>query len=132
MVLCDAAHRDAATGKFTLLGTFSTFRAHAFPAKLGFAIYFAITDGIGPTDIRLRLVTAESLLQDEEEVVFEIVMSGMNLESPLMVAETVSAVACTVPQPGLYHCELYAGESLLMSRRLLVMETPKVGDADND
>lgn len=124
MVLCDAAHRDAATGKFTLLGTFSTFQAHEFPAKLAFTIYFAVTDGIGPTDFRIRLVSADSILKDEEQVVFEVKMSGVNLESPLMVFESVASVECAVPQDGLYHCELYAGESLLMSRRLLVMRIP--------
>lgn len=132
MVLCDAAHRDATTGKFTLLGTFSTFSARDFPAKLKFCIYFAVTDGMGPTDITARLVNADSLLTDEEEVVFEVTMQGLDFQSPLVVFESAVQVECAVPANGLYHCELYAGQSLLMSRRLLVAAARRPTGGQND
>lgn len=134
MVLCDATHRDATTGKFTLLGTFSTFSARAFPAKLNFCIYFAITDGIGPTNVKLSLVDAKSAITDHEGAVFEVEVE-IDLESPLVVLESAITVGCTVSQPGLYHCELSARDNLLMSRRLLVTKidtTVESGDLGNE
>jgi hypothetical protein len=126
MVLCDGVHRDFTTGKHTILGTFSTLGAYAFPAKINLCIYFAITDGLGPTKLRLRLVDAESGIVDKGEnategLVFEI-ETDIAFEDPLAVIETVVAIRTALPRAGLYHCELWAGEDMLMSRRLLAVQ----------
>lgn len=126
MVLCDGVHRDFTTGKYTILGTFSTLGAYAFPAKISFCIYFAITDGLGPTRLRLRLVDAESGIVDKGEnvtegLVFEI-ETDLAFEDPLAVVETVVAIRTALPRAGLYHCELWAGDDMLMSRRLLAVQ----------
>lgn len=126
MVLCDAVHRDFTTGKYTILGTFSTLGADTFPAKIRFCIYFAITDGLGSTELRLRLVDAESGIVDKPEddtegPVFEI-QTEITFEDPLAVMEFMIAVGTALPKPGLYHCELWAGADLLMSRRLLAVQ----------
>jgi hypothetical protein len=126
MVLCDAVHRDATSGKFTILGTFSTVGADTFPAKVRFCIYFAITDGLGATKLRLSLVDAESGVVDKSEnriegPVFEI-DTDITFDDPLVVMETVVALETSLPKPGLYHCELWAGDDLLMSRRLLAIQ----------
>jgi hypothetical protein len=126
MVLCDAVHRDFTTGKYTILGTFSTLGAYAFPAKISFSIYFAITDGLGQTKLRLRLVDAESGIVDTGEnaaqgLVFQI-ETDIALEDPLAVMETVVAIGTALPRAGLYHCELWAGDDMLMSRRLLAVQ----------
>ncbi len=126
MVLCDAVHRDSATGKHTILGTFSTVGADTYPAKVGFCIYFAITDGLGQTRLRLRLVDAESGIVDKTEngtegPVFKIEFD-IPFEDPLVVMETAVGVETALPKPGLYHCELWAGDDLLMSRRLLAIQ----------
>jgi len=124
MVLCDGIHRDAATGKFTILGTFSTFFARQFPAHAQLAVYFAVTDGLGPTVLRLRIVDADfgisnsseepgkAICEKEQEVTFD---------SPLVVMESAWSFATVLPKPGLYHCELFAGDELLMSRRMLAV-----------
>jgi hypothetical protein len=126
MVLCDAVHRDPTTGKHTILGTFSTVSANTFPAKVRFCIYFAITDGLGPAKLRLRLVDAESGIVDKSEndsegPVCEIQVD-VTFEDPLVVMETVMGLETALPKPGLYHCELWAGDDLLMSRRLLALQ----------
>jgi len=126
MVLCDAVHRDATTGKHTILGTFSTIGADTFPAKFRMCVYFAITDGLGSTELRLRLVDAKSGLVDKnhgdaEGQVFEI-QTDYTFEDPLIVVETVMGIESELPHPGLYHCELWAGNELLMSRRLLAVQ----------
>ncbi len=127
MVLCDHVHRDATTGKFTILGTFSTLAAREFPAKVTFSLYFAITDGLGPTELRLRLVNASCGIangSDDDNVVFQVAFD-FEFTDPLMVLENASGIGTEIPVPGLYHCELWAGEELLMSRRLLATVSPK-------
>ena len=119
MVLCDGVHRDAMTGKFTLLGTFSTLFAQQFPAQVLFCVYFAITDGIGKTTIRTRIVDSESLV--DADPVFEL-SSEFEFGSPLMVMESVAIVKTEIPKPGLNHCELHAGTELLMARRVLAVD----------
>lgn len=124
MVLCDAVHRDATTGKFTILGTFSTLASHKFPAQVKFCVYYAVTDGLGPTSMRLRLVDAKQGIanggSEDDGMVFE-ACSDFDFESPLLVLEGAAAFGTALPKPGLYHCELWAGNELLMSRRLLAV-----------
>ncbi|HBO43970.1 MAG TPA: hypothetical protein DD670_08570 [Planctomycetaceae bacterium] len=125
MVLCDNVHRDAATGKHTILGTFSTLGAGKYPAKVSFCVYFAITDGLGPTKLRIRLVDAACGITDEvdgeTEPVFE-VSHEFPFESPLVVLEGMFQFKTEIPKAGLYHCEMWAGGELLMSRRVLAAQ----------
>ena len=129
MVLCDAVHQDPATGKFTILGTFNTFTAAQFPSLVRFSIYFSVTDGFGLTPLSLRVVGAASGLQagDADDAGFPILqLPPLEFEfaDPLAVLESVADIGFELPRPGLYHCELLAGTSLLMSRRLLALQGP--------
>jgi len=124
MVLCDAVHRDATTGKFTILGTFSTFAADAFPAQVRCCVYYSVTDGLGPTSLRLRIVDAKQgimdAVSDDEGLVYE-TSSEFDFPSPLLVLEAATSIGVSLPKAGLYHCELWAANELLMSRRLLAV-----------
>ena len=132
MVLCDNVHQDATTGKFTILGTFSTLGARTFPAKVQFAVYHAVTDGLGPTDLRLRFVNASCGLinaDDDEGVIFEFTQH-FDFANPLLVLESRTFIRTTIPAPGLYHCELWAGEELLMSRRVLASQVAQQAEGE--
>ena len=60
MVLCDHAHRDPATGKFTLLGVFDRIHAKSFPAAHGpFSIYLALTNLNGSYDLAVHVLRGE-------------------------------------------------------------------------
>jgi hypothetical protein len=138
MVLCDAVHRDTTTGKFTILGTFSTLGAREFPAQVQFSVYYSVTDGLGSTKLRLRLIHAKcgiaSECGDDEAVVFEL-PTEFDFENPLLVLESAASVVTVIPKDGLYHCELWAGDELLMSRRLLATLPPdqqEEGGGDDD
>lgn len=123
MVLADGIHRDAGTGKFTILGTFnSIFPAQEYPISARFCVYFAITDGAGDIKIDLRIKNAAHDFTDDDELIFKLPegLPPLSLLDPLMVCEGVLVVTCSFPSPGLYHCELYADESRLMSRRLIL------------
>ena len=135
MVLCDAVHRDAITGKFTILGTFSTFAANEFPAKVQFSVYYAVTDGLGPTSLRLRLVDAKQGIvnggTEDEGLIFD-ASAEFNFESPLLVLELAVGIGVPLPEPGLYHCELWAGDELLMSRRMLAVSKKGLEEGERE
>ncbi len=124
MLLCDGIHQDPATGKHTLLGTFSTVTAETFPAHIQFCIYFAITDGLGKIPLKLRIVQAEAdLAGNAEAAAWESPELEVMFPSPLMVCEsTVRNIPVILEKVGVYFCELYSGGTLLMSRRLLALD----------
>jgi hypothetical protein len=125
MVLCDAAHQDPGTGKKTLLGTFSTVFSKEYPARITFAVYFAITDvDVGDYELGFRVVDSEHLFDDESDPLFDKKLASHSI-SPLGVCEGVLMLeGFEIPSPGVYHCELLIGNEVLMSRRLVALEPP--------
>ncbi len=127
MVLCDSVHRDAATGKYTLLGTFSTLFAQEFPTAGQFCVYCAVTDGMGTMSIRLRIVDADFGIAESEERSPSIVVETeqeVEFDDPLAVVEIALGMQVSIPKPGLYHCELLVDSDVLMSRRMLAIQLP--------
>lgn len=118
MVLCDAVHKDPATGKSTLLGTFSTFGSVSYPAPLAMAIYFSLTDGQGTHEINVRLINSKHIIDDQVESVFEANVP-MDFPDPLVVIEGSIGSQFLIPEPGVYHCEILCGQEVLMSRRII-------------
>jgi hypothetical protein len=135
MVLCDAAHRDPATLKHSILGTFSSVNALDFPAQIQLCVYFAITDGLGPTTLRLQLIDAECGFLDatnedpDPHRVFSVKFE-VDFKSPLMVVEGAIGITTALPNPGLYHCELWANNVSLMSRRLTALRIPNKEESE--
>jgi hypothetical protein len=118
MVICDAIYQDPATGKHTLLGTFSVIRARQFPVQHAqLAVHLALTDGHGRTRIRLALVGMEAdrppLFNGEGTIDFV---------NPRMVAELNFVInKLMFPAPGEYRFQVYGNDELLMERRLDVV-----------
>lgn len=119
MVLCDSVYQDPATGKFTLLGTFSTVGAKNFPTKTRFCVYCAVTDGLGKSEIKLKLVHAKKGKEADDKMIFETPAIEIEFPSPIAVIEGVMKIEADLPNEGVYICELFAGNDLLMSRRLV-------------
>ena len=129
MILCDELHKDAATGKNFILGTFSTMAVRSFDEPVRFCVYVAVTDGRGSKTFKLKVVPADDLLADP---IFESPDFDVNFPGPLAVADlSFRNVTMRFPSPGLYHCELWCGEECLMSRRVIVGEIQK-GDGTNE
>lgn len=121
MIICDAIHQDPATGKCTLLGTFSTINARQFPAvHRHLAVHVALTNGHGKTRIRLTLIG----LDENQTPLFS--REGLiSFADPRMVAElNFSLSNLSFPQPGEYRLQLHANEELLMERRLYLVLLP--------
>lgn len=124
MILCDVAHSDSITGKYSLLGTFNNVGSFKFPAEIAMTVYFALTDGLGRNKIRLQFVKAGLIVTPDEEVDEDtwrcVIGTHKEFESPLDVVEDCVEVGMIVPEPGLYHCELWSNSEQLMTRRFLV------------
>jgi len=127
MVICDHVHRDPATLKCTVLGTFSSIGSSVFPAPVHLTVYFAITDGLGPASLYLQLIDANAGVidprdkEDQEGRVF-LFEKQIEFSNPLVVVEGHISLDGKIPRPGQYHCELWAGDDVLMSRRLMAVE----------
>ena len=96
-------------------------------------VYSAITDGQGMIPIRLRLVdSAADVAGNTGDSVFDQVIGEFDFEDPLMVVEMRTFIETSLPRPGVYHCEIYAGETLLMARRLLALDISKPNEEQTD
>ncbi len=132
MVICDHIHADPATGKFTLLGTFSSLVAEKYPARLDASIYISLTDVDGPRKQVLRLVHSDHLVDQAIEPVFELEVDFPSCDNPVAVLESVIQINVDLPKPGLYHFELFIGDDLVMSRRLLAVTMEQMEEGRKD
>jgi len=135
MVLCDNVHRDGATGKCTLLGTFSALHPRTLPAKVRFCVYAEVTDGTGEVEFVLQIVESRSLLDDSGDEPFvwrppPESLPKVNLRDPLAVLQLTCLCSMELPKAGQYHCELLANGTLLMARRIVVFP-PREEESDS-
>ncbi len=119
LILADYVHQDGATGKYFILGTYSSIGAASFPwTHPTLTAYAAVTNGHGPTPMKMRLIDVD----DSREPIFE--SEGvLDFPNPLVVAEIVFVCHNVVfPEPGVYRLQLYGAGQLLRER--LFMVTP--------
>jgi hypothetical protein len=120
MVVCDFIWRDPGTGKSTIIGTFSSIAANSFPCTHPLmAVFVAVTDGRGKTPIKLRLVDVD----EENDPLFE---GEIEVEwvDPRMIVETAYVIqGVAFPAPGEYRFQLSSNDSVLMERRIVLIDT---------
>ena len=121
MVVCDAIWTDPVTGKRTLLGCFLRILSRNFPtSRRVMAVYIALTGGRGTVPMRMQLVDAAEtrppIAQADLEDEFYDPLSVVEMELHLSGME--------FPEPGEYALQLYAGNELLVERRIRVERTP--------
>jgi hypothetical protein len=121
MMVCEGIYRDIATGKWTLLGCFTGFMATAFPCvHPAMVVFVSVTDGRDNPQLRLVLVDAE----EEREPIVTAEMP-VAFEDPRMVADVVFGFQnVSFPEPGEYRFRLFAGNEILMERRIIVAGPP--------
>jgi hypothetical protein len=118
LLLCDYVHADPATGKHTILGTFSEVAFEEFPAQFPcLCIYFCLTEGYGPMPIRLKVID----VNEERPAIFD-VTEMVNFSSPkATVQHGVHIQGMPFHEPGEYRVQLFAGDNFLMDRMLNVV-----------
>jgi hypothetical protein len=129
MVLADHIHRDQATGKFSILGTYAVIGAATFPARIPvIQVYASLIDGRGPTKVKLVLVDADGergpVFTNEVTVPFANPTQTMEVHFVHLGAE--------FPEPGDYCVQLYAAGELLRELRLKVLPTDMQSDDDDE
>jgi hypothetical protein len=125
MVICDGIHVDPATGKRTLLGTFTACFAAIFPATVAaMAVYVALTECRGEFSARLQIVDA-----NEEREPVTVMEGQFASDDPLTVLELDFGLQhVTFPEPGEYRVQLLADGQHVMERRLTAALVPSDGD----
>jgi len=118
MVICDNIHVDPATGKRTLLGTFSAIHTNTFPATIPLiAVYVSITDCRGKFAARLQIVDV-----DEEREPVQRVDGQVDCDDPIKIVElNYHLGGVQFPAPGEYRVQFFAAGTLIVERRLLVI-----------
>jgi hypothetical protein len=124
LLLVVGVHRDGATGKYYLLGTYSTIRAPAFPLQCpAFHVYGELTGGRGQTQVRVRLVDVD----EAREPVFEMA-TVVDFPDPLAVREIAPVCHNVVfPEPGEYRLQVFGAGQFLRERRLFVADLDEDG-----
>lgn len=121
-LVCDYIHRDASTGKATLIGCFANLYSPKFPITVPvMAVYAVVTNGHGKVPIRVKIVDSEEELEPINDSTFEVEFSD-----PRMTAEVVGFLTdVTFPKPGEYRLQLYAWEDCLVERKIVAAESKK-------
>jgi len=119
MVLADHVHRDGATGKFFLMGTYNSFLMRAYPCLCqDIVVYVALTDGHGSVPVRLVLTDA-----DEELGPIACAEGSLVMADPTRLCEVVFQLKGVIlPRPGQYRLQLHSGQHLLRELRLEARE----------
>jgi hypothetical protein len=120
MIVCDAVHRDQATGKFFLLGTFSTIFTRSVPCvHPHMCLFFAVTECRGTTPFTVTLVRVDPELGQDQKVAE--LQGEIRSEDPLRVHELIMRLKdVRFEQAGEYRFQLQSAGELLLEKRLIV------------
>ena len=121
MILCDHVYRDAASGKYSILGTFDGLQVAKLPSVMQFAVYLAITGGRGECRLRLLVGQSEGMVDpDADAVVFD--LPSFEINDPVAVIQACFTATATFYHPGMYECELYANDEQIAMRTLMIID----------
>jgi len=125
MILADHVHRDPASGKFFILGTYNSLLAPSFPRVCqNLVVYCALTDGHGRIPLRLVLTDA-----DEELGAICAAEGTAQVNDPTRAWEVVFQLqGAVLPKPGQYRLQLFSGPTLVRELRLEALQTGVVAN----
>ncbi len=115
LLVCDQIITDQLTRKQSLIGLFSKVHAVGFPtAHPQLAVYVALTDGHGETELIIRIVDSNESRPPIVEG-----KGKVNFKDPRAVANlALQFQGLTFPEPGQYRVQLLAHGELLREARL--------------
>lgn len=131
MVLADQVHRDSASGKFSILGTYSVIQSVRFPCVISaLQLYVALTECRGRVPLRLVLGDV-----DEEVPAAAFLEGEFQSSDPTQVVEVNFQWRNVVFQrPGDYLLQLFSGKESLRAihLRVALASVPSMQRRDND
>src|SRR4051812_29437349 len=108
LILCDGLHVDAAAGKMSLVGLFTSLRFPLFPTPArSFTAYALLYGGEGEGRMRLEVKRAG----DEKPIYQKEVWRGF-IPGQLTTAE-IKTAKCALPSPGRYITTLFFEDALV-------------------
>ena len=124
MLICDGAHREPGSGKWTLLGLFNSINAGAFPTSHPQMIaYLALRGAEGKIPLRLQMVAADR----KDEPLFKI-EAELTVGDPRLVADLVIPVrGVTFTKAGEYLLQVYANNQFVGERAITAVLTRAPG-----
>ncbi len=125
LLICDAAHCDPSTGKWSLLGLFNSIHSVDFPClHPELVAYLALTDANGKVALRFQII-------DEQEIAEPLIVLDAELtaDDPRQVAEIVIPLRDVVfPSAGDYRLQVFGCRHFLLERRITVFSAaPNTG-----
>lgn len=124
LLVCDQIITDRLTGKQSLIGMFSKVHAAGFPATHpALAVFVALTDGHGKTELTIRIVDSN----DARPPIVE-GRGAVDFKNPRAIANlALQFHGLTFPVPGEYRVQLWSGAELLREARLELVHIPPPG-----
>lgn len=117
IILCDRVITEEGTLNKTIISTFNTIGAKNFPClHQSLAVYVALTNAMGPKEVRLLLKRGEEVLSS--------VGGRVPFDGPNNVVELIFNFKNTpFTEPGLYTFEVQADGEYIMETRFNVTKT---------
>lgn len=122
LLLCDQVVWDRTAGKVSLVGTFLSLAADAFPAIVPrCAVWIELTNGHGQTPLVLRFarVTPHDI---DGVVLFEAGLTITFTDPRTTHHHVLSAIELALPEPGEYRLSLHAFGLPLFDRRFEIRQ----------
>ncbi|MBD3674907.1 MAG: hypothetical protein HUJ26_15425 [Planctomycetaceae bacterium] len=120
LLVCDFVHRDPATRKYSILGTFDRLYCHQNleePTPTG--VFLSLANGHGKVHCDLSLVHSENYKSSEKPLFnFEFEVA---FENPLQPVEVGLNLKVAYQQTGVFYWQVWAGEG---ENRQLLLEKP--------
>jgi hypothetical protein len=130
LILCDSVYVEPPTQRKALTGLFSAIQAVSFPVcHPSLCVYLACTDGRGNIPFKLVLIDAE----EARDPIFTAEMTPNEpVDDPRAILELVFKVSNVIfPEPGEYRLQAYAGNDLLLERRVVVQQVQQPQQGEN-
>ncbi len=121
LLICDQIITDRLTGKVSLIGMFSKVHGRRFPAAHPtMAVFVALTDGHGKTELTIRIVDAN----DARPAIVE-GKGFVDFKDPRAIAHlALQFNGLRFPESGEYRVQLWSGNELLREARLELIFVP--------
>jgi len=109
LLLCDNIVSDPYTGKPTLIGIFSHFRADKFPMQFQTSIYARFIDAEGKYNFRIEYAQVETNI-----VLSQAKFQDMKIPDRLEPFDFITRTpVLSIPKPGKYEFRLYANDKYI-------------------
>ncbi len=122
LLVCDTVIIDAATGKKSIINTFTHIMAMRFPCQQPqMGIYFCITDAEGEYNFRLDFVQINS-----DKIIGSANINKVTIKSRLVAHDFGIRIPSVVfPEPGRYEYRLFANDEFIGNKDFNVVQAKK-------